>query len=44
MLSEVSAEYQQEPMLPDGNLVNIRWFPRYAATELPVKFDRIFQS
>lgn len=37
-----SAQYQQEPMLPDGNLVNIRWFPRYA--ERPSTFDRIFQS
>jgi predicted phage terminase large subunit-like protein len=37
-----SAQYLQEPMLPDGNLLNIRWFPRY--TELPLKFDRIFQS
>lgn len=37
-----SAQYQQEPMLPDGNLINIRWFPRYS--EVPPKFDRIFQS
>jgi len=37
-----SAQYQQEPMLPDGNLVSIRWFPRYA--EPPRQFDRIFQS
>jgi len=37
-----AAQYQQEPMLPDGNLVNINWFPRY--TEVPQKFDRIFQS
>ena len=37
-----SAQYQQQPALPDGNLVNLKWFPRYA--EPPEKFDRKFQS
>jgi predicted phage terminase large subunit-like protein len=36
------AQYQQEPMLPDGNLINIRWFPRYECP--PATFDQIFQS
>jgi predicted phage terminase large subunit-like protein len=37
-----TAQYQQEPVLPDGNLINLRWFPRYA--EPPKTFDFVFQS
>lgn len=37
-----TAQYQQDPVLPDGNLINLKWFPRYA--ELPKKFDLVFQS
>lgn len=37
-----TAQYQQEPVLPDGNLINLKWFPRYA--EPPKKFDFVFQS
>jgi predicted phage terminase large subunit-like protein len=37
-----SAQYQQRPMLPDGNLIQIRWFARYS--EKPSTFDHIFQS
>jgi predicted phage terminase large subunit-like protein len=35
------AQYQQEPMLPDGNLINIRWFPRY---DQPPEEGQVFQS
>jgi predicted phage terminase large subunit-like protein len=37
-----SAQYQQEPMLPDGNIVKLNWFPRYDVR--PEKFDRVMQS
>jgi predicted phage terminase large subunit-like protein len=37
-----AAQYQQDPVLPDGNLINLKWFPRYA--EPPKKFDFVFQS
>lgn len=36
------AQYQQNPMLPDGNLVNVAWFQRY--TEPPETFDHVVQS
>lgn len=34
--------YQQNPMLPEGNLIKLVWFKRYATP--PVKFKRIVQS
>jgi predicted phage terminase large subunit-like protein len=37
-----AAQYQQNPMAPDGNIVKLTWFGRY--DELPASFDRIFQS
>ena len=37
-----NAQYQQEPMLPEGNIVKMNWFPRYEI--LPPTFDRVFQS
>ncbi len=37
-----SAQYQQQPILPDGNLIQLRWFPRY--TDPPEPFDQVLQS
>jgi predicted phage terminase large subunit-like protein len=33
------AQYQQAPCPRDGAMVKASWFPRYAAGELPAKFD-----
>jgi len=37
-----AAQYQQNPMAPDGNIVKLPWFGRYETP--PAKFDQILQS
>jgi len=39
-----AGQYQQRPAPQGGGLVKRAWFRRYAAAELPAKFDRIVQS
>jgi hypothetical protein len=36
-----TAQYQHEPVLPDGNLIKLKWFLRYA--EPPKKSDFVFR-
>jgi predicted phage terminase large subunit-like protein len=39
-----AGQYQQRPAPLGGGLVKSGWFRRYAATELPQRFDRVVQS
>jgi predicted phage terminase large subunit-like protein len=39
-----AGQYQQEPAPLGGGMVKEKWFRRYDATELPPKFELIFQS
>jgi predicted phage terminase large subunit-like protein len=39
-----AGQYQQRPAPQGGGLVKAAWFRRYAAADLPAKFDRILQS
>ena len=39
-----SAQYQQAPMPPEGNIVDPRWLVAIEHHQLPLKFDRIVQS
>jgi len=37
-------QYQQAPAPLGGGMVKEKWFKRYAAAELPTKFEQVFQS
>jgi predicted phage terminase large subunit-like protein len=39
-----AGQYQQRPAPLGGGLVKGTWFRRYAAAQLPAKFDRVLQS
>lgn len=39
-----SAQYQQDPIAFEGNLVKRAWFKRYNAEDLPERFDAIIAS
>jgi predicted phage terminase large subunit-like protein len=39
-----AGQYQQHPAPQGGGLVKRAWFRRYAAADLPAKFDRVLQS
>lgn len=41
-----SAQYQQEPVPPGGNMLDIAWFPRYGDLHPPGSYgdDQVFQS
>lgn len=38
------AQYQQNPQMPEGNLIKLEWFRRYEIEDCPETFDRIVQS
>lgn len=39
-----SAQYQQAPMPPEGNIVDPRWLVALEYHQFPLKFDRVVQS
>ena len=39
-----AAQYQQSPTPREGLMVKAAWFPRYAATDLPARFDYVLLS
>lgn len=38
------AEYQQRPVLPDGNLIKLEWFQRYEKPLQRVQYEAVVQS
>ncbi|UZK65410.1 phage terminase large subunit family protein [Sphingomonas sp. M1-B02] len=39
-----SAQYQQNPVAPEGNLIRMDWFPTYEGEILPEDCEKVFQS
>ena len=42
--ADFAAQYQQEPVPAEGNMIKAGWFTYYTPEQLPTAFDTVFQS